>query len=51
VRANVAQRGRPEQRVGNRVRNHIGVRVSDQPALVRDVYARQDETTTLGKTV
>ena len=36
--ADVAQPGRPQQRVADRVQQHVPVRVAQQPFRVRDVH-------------
>ena len=43
VLADVAERGRAEQRVDHRVGEHVGVGVAGEPLLVRDVDAAEDQ--------
>ena len=45
VLADVAQPGRAQQRVGDRVGDHVGVAVPGRPALARERHAAEDERT------
>jgi hypothetical protein len=40
--ANVAFADGAEQRIGDRVANHVGIRMSFEPAIMRDLHAAQD---------
>src|SRR5215475_498950 len=51
MRADVAERGRAEQRVGYRVRQAVTVGMAEQSALVRDFDPAEDQLTTFDQTV
>ena len=43
--ADIAQRRRAEQRIGNRVQQCVGIRMTEQTAAVRDRDAAEDQFT------
>ena len=49
MHAEVAQRERAKQRIGDRVQQHVGVRVSGETAVVRNGHAADDERTSGGE--
>ena len=51
VAADVAERRRAEQRVGDRVQQHVRVRVAEQAAFVRNRHAADDEGAPLDELV
>ena len=42
--ADIAQRGRAQQRIGNGVQQYVGVAVAQQPFFMRDIHSAQDKT-------
>ena len=41
--ADIARRGRAENRIGHRVAQHVGIRMAGEPGLVRNLHAANDE--------
>ncbi len=41
--ADIAEAGGPEQRIGDRMEQHVGIGMAEQPALEGDLHAADDE--------